>query len=104
MTRYAKFLTPLGAVLATAEGGFVTSVNFIAANQFLREQPGNPYERVLVLQDDYNLSAYSPILSGKPVTEGSARRARSSSAAKRVSLSAGTGSVVFLGGSAAAML
>jgi len=31
MTRYAKFLTPLGAVLATAEGGFVTSVNFIAA-------------------------------------------------------------------------
>jgi len=32
MTRYAKFLTPLGAVLATAEGGYVTSVNFIAAN------------------------------------------------------------------------
>lgn len=31
MTRYAKFLTPLGAVLATAEGNFVTSVNFIAA-------------------------------------------------------------------------
>lgn len=31
MTRYAKFHTPLGAVLATAEGGFVTSVNFIAA-------------------------------------------------------------------------
>jgi methylated-DNA-[protein]-cysteine S-methyltransferase len=31
MTRYAKFLTPLGAVLTTAEGGFVTSVNFIAA-------------------------------------------------------------------------
>jgi methylated-DNA-[protein]-cysteine S-methyltransferase len=31
MTRYAKFVTPLGTVLATAEGGFITSVNFVDA-------------------------------------------------------------------------
>jgi methylated-DNA-[protein]-cysteine S-methyltransferase len=31
MTRYARFTTPLGTVLATAEGGFVTSLNFIDA-------------------------------------------------------------------------
>ena len=31
MTRYTKFITPLGTVLATAAGGFITSVNFIDA-------------------------------------------------------------------------
>ncbi len=31
MIRYAKFVTPLGTVLATAAGGFITSVNFIGA-------------------------------------------------------------------------
>jgi methylated-DNA-[protein]-cysteine S-methyltransferase len=31
MTRYAKFATPLGTVLATEEGGFLTSVDFIDA-------------------------------------------------------------------------
>jgi methylated-DNA-[protein]-cysteine S-methyltransferase len=31
MTRYATFITPLGTVLATAAGGFITSVNFIDA-------------------------------------------------------------------------
>ena len=31
MTRYARFATPLGTVLATEEGGFLTSVDFIDA-------------------------------------------------------------------------
>ena len=31
MTRFARFETPLGTVLATAAGGFITSVNFIDA-------------------------------------------------------------------------
>ncbi len=45
--------------------------DFVAANRFLEAQAGTPYDRVVVLQDDYNLSAYSPVLSGKAVTEGS---------------------------------
>ena len=31
MTRYARFTTPLGTILATAEGGSLTSVNFVGA-------------------------------------------------------------------------
>lgn len=31
MTNYARFITPLGTVLATAVGGYLTSVNFVDA-------------------------------------------------------------------------
>jgi methylated-DNA-[protein]-cysteine S-methyltransferase len=31
MTRYARFITPLGTILATAAGGCLTSVNFVDA-------------------------------------------------------------------------
>jgi hypothetical protein len=47
------------------------SEEFLAVTDFLAGQPGTPFERVLFIQDDYNLTAYSPALSNKPVTDGS---------------------------------
>lgn len=45
--------------------------DYLATAEFLRAQPGGPLDRVTFLSVDYNLAAYSPLLSGKATFEGS---------------------------------
>ncbi len=47
------------------------SPDFLAVNRYLQRAGGGPFDRTAFLQDDYNLSAYSPLLSGRPTIDGS---------------------------------
>jgi hypothetical protein len=47
------------------------SRELLGVTEYLASQQGSRFDRVLFLQEDYNLTAYTPALSGKPVTDGS---------------------------------